>query len=276
MKIRTAHTTRKRGFTLVELLVVIAIIGILAGIVVPNVTRYIRKGRVARAVSEIRGAELALTGMLTDVGRSKFIDFLNPAGKKLVRNIFAGNRMNVDALLVADEFYTTMFYELLRKGKDADLSFLGGDIDLDRDVRGKLGNSYQDLGLDPWGNRYHFSMGPHRGAILLRSYRVATGIDTVAGRAFYAWDENQRGEEQRRLPGQPGVDRHPDTGAFLNLAGFPAPKDLPVYIFSLGANSTIDALWAAHEKYGTDDDFRGGGDDPNNWDNQAGWNSAPE
>ena len=41
-------------------------------------------------------------------------------------------------------------------------------------------------------------------------------------------------------------------------AGFPAPRDLPVYIWSYGENLTNDATG-------------NGGDDINNWDNNSGW-----
>ena len=62
----------KSGFTLIELLVVIAIIAILAGIVIPNVPKYINKARATRAYAEIKGVDLALTKMLTDANRSDF------------------------------------------------------------------------------------------------------------------------------------------------------------------------------------------------------------
>ena len=59
----------KKGFTLVELLVVIAIISILAAIVVPRITTYISKANMARALSEIKGAELGVQKLLTDAGK---------------------------------------------------------------------------------------------------------------------------------------------------------------------------------------------------------------
>ena len=72
---------KARGFTLVELLVVIAIIGILAGIVVPNVTRWIRKARVTEAVAEIKNMDTALRGMLTDARITNFLDLLTPPAR---------------------------------------------------------------------------------------------------------------------------------------------------------------------------------------------------
>jgi prepilin-type N-terminal cleavage/methylation domain-containing protein len=50
----------KRGFTLIELLVVIAIIGILAGIIVPNLNSAKQSGRDAKRISDLKNIQLAL------------------------------------------------------------------------------------------------------------------------------------------------------------------------------------------------------------------------
>lgn len=268
--------TRKNGetaFTLVELLVVVAIIGILAGIVVPNVTRYIRKGRVAAAVSEIKGMETALTGMLTDAGRSRFTDFLNDSGRmslRIQRENVSRHLLSKEAIIMAEEYYTTFFYELLRQGS-------GAEAQLDDAIRGKLGTSYMDLGLDPWGNKYRFYMGPLRGLVFHRSYRLPTDVDDAYFRDHYVWDTDQRNEARRDLPGQPQVDKIVLPGGRpLYFPGYPAPRDLPVFIYSLGPNATAEAIY--HSDYPTmiEPDFFGGGDDINNWDNESGWESAPQ
>ena len=138
---------RKQGFTLVELLVVIAIISILASIVVPQVTDWISRGRMAAAVSEIRNADLALSKMLIDAERKNFGHFFNTqTGMNLGEAChFLGD---------AQKLYEIVFYELLRQGKNADFDLDGDgnpELVLHASVRKKLGTSYLDLGVDPWG-----------------------------------------------------------------------------------------------------------------------------
>ena len=58
----------EKGFTLIELLIVVAILGVLAAVVIPNVGRFIGRGKTESAATELTNVQSALTSMMTDQG----------------------------------------------------------------------------------------------------------------------------------------------------------------------------------------------------------------
>ena len=56
----------QKGFTLIELLVVIAILGVLAAVVVPNVSKFMGKGKDEAGLTELHNVQTAVTGMMAD------------------------------------------------------------------------------------------------------------------------------------------------------------------------------------------------------------------
>lgn len=250
---------RKQGFTLVELLVVVAIITILASIVVPNVADWIGRARMAKGVSEVKSAELALTKMLSDSQKSNFGQFFSPA-------------LTFANLQDAENFYTNAVYVLLRKGRDASLSGPNGEVFRD-DVRKKLGQTYMDLGKDPWGNLYHFFFGPLKQGVVnniglagstYRQYPIPFRIYHV----------------DTAVPGGPSADGNTIAASDGTPIGYPAPAKLPMYIYSVGADLiSAQAMYSENGYAGEgayredlpDPDNRGGGDDINNWDNAQSW-----
>lgn len=270
MNTRESVPEKNRGFTLVELLVVIAIIGILAGIVLPNVTKFIEQSKVTRAVADIQSIETAVTGMLSDTQRSDFTNWfladtlltdaeVVPAAT-VVSTTLVDVQTDFDTLLTAsagnpyplsstnravladhakalEDFYTNVMYQLIRQGKNAEIRGK-----LQPEIRQKLGNSYiTDLGLDPWGQQYRFWLGPMRGKPqMFRSYRLPEDVD-VDRDDFplddaYRFDQFTRDKENEDVPGQQPADYEAllaltENGTEVEYAFYGAPASKDLSIY---------------------------------------------
>ena len=67
----------EKGFTLIELLIVVAILGVLAAVVIPNVGRFIGRGKTEAGATELASIQSAVISMMVDNGLSTLP---NPVG----------------------------------------------------------------------------------------------------------------------------------------------------------------------------------------------------
>ena len=65
----------EKGFTLIELLIVVAILGVLAAVVIPNVSRFIGRGESEATDTEFANIQAAVSAMMID---NELIRLLNP------------------------------------------------------------------------------------------------------------------------------------------------------------------------------------------------------
>ncbi len=68
----------EKGFTLIELLVVVAILGVLAAVAVPNVGKFIGKGKTESYETELHNIQTATMAMLADSTAGE-LDLIYPA-----------------------------------------------------------------------------------------------------------------------------------------------------------------------------------------------------
>jgi hypothetical protein len=128
-----------------------------------------------------------------------------------------------------------------------------------------------NLTADPWGQLYYFYPGPWRnpdgysGNIPFRIYfpdLSVPGGPRGDSDTFPTWDPEEN-------PG--GAD----TTQQFNV-GYAAPRDLTMYVWSSGGNLVVNQLGSLgyEEAVPSDDvglDYKGGGDDITNWDNDQSW-----
>lgn len=110
----------EKGFTLIELLVVIAILGVLAAVVVPNVSRFMGRGRTEAARTELHNVQTAVTAMMADQTPALTVVAETPAGANQMTNnmlIFpTGNVLYGGSVNYIQKATTQFYYHVFADG----------------------------------------------------------------------------------------------------------------------------------------------------------------
>jgi len=90
----------QKGFTLIELLVVIGILGAIAAIVVPNVGKFIGRGKTESYETELHNIETSVMAMLVDDADST-LDSV-PVGATTDMSQVTGSKLDATVILLSE------------------------------------------------------------------------------------------------------------------------------------------------------------------------------
>ena len=114
---------REKGFTMVELLVVVAILGVMASIVVPNVSKFIGSGKSESGKTEVQIMVTAVNALLADAEAAKLDaalttrtnDFTAGGSGDVTATNISGNVLHLASYLQNNK--TKYWYTITQDGK---------------------------------------------------------------------------------------------------------------------------------------------------------------
>jgi len=104
----------QKGFTLIELLVVVAILGALAAVAVPNVGKFIGKGKNEAYETELHNIQLATLAMLADSITKKIVPI---EGVSVLSNVVTTDTETTPAPLKLSDYLIPLDVDLSSRSK---------------------------------------------------------------------------------------------------------------------------------------------------------------